>query len=175
MPYVGGLMQKGRILPDVIQKHPQYHYEYLNENTQQYMLEKMQELLDLDWLQYEQKDLDKIVLATLLDLDKLVLQRIQDFDFTKQIPKLLVVDCHEAMFSLKECIFISFLNLIGFDIAVFTPTGYRNLEKYISPEAYESYTIGEFEFNVTVPELKPARHLDIGIGLLGKLFRKGRN
>ena len=68
MPYVGGLMQKGRILPDVIQKHPQYHYEYLNENTQQYMLEKMQELLDLNWLQYEQKDLDKIVLATLLDL-----------------------------------------------------------------------------------------------------------
>lgn len=168
---VNEFCRDGRILPDKIKDHPKYGYDYLKEDTQDYMLEKMQELIDLKWIQSDQEHLEYTVLATLLNLDKQYLQLIQNFDFTGDVPKLLVLDNVEATFNLEDCILILFLNLIGFDVAVFTPTGYRNLEKYIARSAYEEYTIGEFVFDLSVPPLRPLRRAE-GKGLMGKLFGK---
>ena len=56
--------------------------------------------------------------------------------------------------SLEECILLAFLNLTGFDIAVFTPTGYRNLEKHIRPDSFDALVAGEFRFDLTVPDLR---------------------
>ena len=63
------------------------------------------------------------MLSVLMNLDKELLRLLQNFDFTKSIPKFLVVDVTEKMFTLEECILLAFLNLVGFDIAIFTPTG----------------------------------------------------
>ena len=60
------------------------------------------------------------------------------------------------MANLEDCIYILFLNLIGFDIIVFTPTGYRNIEKYIKEECFENYIIGDFIFNLKAPNIKTA-------------------
>lgn len=166
--------RNGKLLPDQIKAHPGYRYDYLNEDTQDYMLEKMQELMDLNWIQSNQEHLEYTILSVLLNLDRQFLRMIQNFDFTAEIPKLLIILNDETVFTLEDSIFILFLNLIGFDIAVFTPTGYRNLEKYIVRSAYEEYTIGAFQFNLAVPVLRPPRQKE-GWGLVGKLFGKGRN
>lgn len=169
--------RNGEILPDEIKNSPLYHYDYINEDTQDYILEKIQELLDLKWLQSRQEHLEAAVLCTLLNLDQRVLQMIQKFDFTGAVPKLLVVTVDEKMFSLEDCILISFLNLIGFDILIFTPTGYRNLEKYIVRDAYEEYTIGEFRFGLTVPRFRPPSPKPKAKprGLMERFFGGGKN
>ena len=64
-----------------------------------------------------------------MNLDKELLRLLQNFDFTKSIPKFLVVDVTENMFTLEECILLAFFNLVGFDIAILPLRDIRNLGK----------------------------------------------
>jgi len=68
--------------------------------------------------------------------------------------------------------------LAGFDIAVFTPTGYRDLDKYLLRDAYEEHQIGTYLFHLQVPDMRPAGRSQQNSasregGLFGKLFGKG--
>ena len=63
---------------------------------------------------------------------------IQQFDFTKEIPKVVAVSVNENVATLEDAVYLLYLNLIGFDIVVFTPTGYRNIDKYISKRLLKS-------------------------------------
>lgn len=58
------------------------------------------------------------------------------------------------MATIFDCIYLLFLNLIGFDIVIFTPTGYRNIEKFIMDSSFENHIIGEFMFNLKAPNFK---------------------
>ena len=109
------------------------------------------------------------MLSVLLTLDKELLRLLQSFDFTRAIPKLLIVDASETMFSLEECVLLAFLNLVGFDIAVFTPTGYRNLETHIRSDSFDTLTVGPFCYDLTVPDLRTRRPGGKG-GWLNRLF-----
>ena len=65
------------------------------------------------------------MIAQILDLPKEILRLIQKFDFTKKNPKLIYINTGETMISLQDSILVTFLNLAGFDILFFVPTGYR--------------------------------------------------
>ena len=128
------------------------------------MLDKIQQGMDLDWV----KDADGVrakILTTLLNLDQKPLHTIQKLDFTKQIPKVVAVHADQNMPTLADGILFAFLNLAGFDIAVFTPTGYRDVDKFVNDDAYQEHQIGEFLFDLPVPDLT-----EYNKGLLGRLF-----
>ena len=112
-----------------------------------------------------------------LNLDKEILRILQKFDFTKDIPKFIVVDTIEDTFSKVECIQLVLLNLLGFDILIYTPTGYKDLETYISPNAFETYTMNEFKYNTRIPRFKLPSTVpepNNNGGFINKLFKKGR-
>ena len=125
--------------------------------------------MDYDLIVDGGPDLPAAMLPVLMNLDKELLRLLQRFDFTRAIPKILIVDVTEAVFSLEECILLAFLNLTGFDIAVFTPTGYRNLEKHIRPDSFDTLTAGEYRFDLTVPDLRRPATPKSG-GWLGRIF-----
>ncbi len=133
-----------------VKKQKGYPYDFLSLETQNYLLEKAQEMIDLHWITVE--GIEFMILSFVLRLDKITLQMIQQFDFTKEIPKVIVVSVNETMATLEDAIYLLFLNLVGFDIVVFTPTGYRNIEKYIPQNAFEQYEAGEYLFQVEIPE-----------------------
>lgn len=174
-PFVYKFIEGGKIIPERIKKHNNYSYDFLSDNTQDYILEKIQTLINLKWIEYETMGLENVILSTLLNLDKQTVRLIQQFDFTKEIPKVIAIDVDESMFSLEDCIYFSFLNLVGFDIAIFTPTGYRNIEKYIKKEAFEEHIIGELTFNLIVPNLRGyTQSENSATGIFNKLFGIGR-
>ncbi len=174
-PFVYKFFENGEICPEEIKKHKEYKYDFLSEDIQDYILEKLQQMIDLKWIEADTMGIEYAILATILNLDKNTLRLIQQFDFTRDIPKLMVIDVDEAMFSLEDCIYLLFLNLVGFDIVIFTPTGYRNLEKYVKEDAFEQYQIGQYLFNLTVPLLKARTQQTGSEGLFQRLFGKGRN
>lgn len=172
---VHSFLDHGKLLPDVIKKHANYPFDYLNEDTQDYMLEKIQQLIELRWIQSENPLLDEKILSTLLNIDNKTIRLIQQFDFTRAIPKAIILHTDESLMSEEDCIYLLFLNLIGFDIVVFTPTGYRDLDKYISQDAYEEYQVGEYKFNVSIPPLHPQndKNTKTKEGFFQRLFGKG--
>lgn len=161
-----GLIHNGRLDPKAVKASSTYQYDHLPDDTQDYILEKIQALMDYDLITGPADGLPAAMLCVLMNLDKELLRLLQNFDFTRSIPKFLIVDVTEHVFTREECILLAFLNLVGFDIAVFTPTGYRNLEKYLRPDSFDTLTLGEFLFDLTVPDLRGKRPG----GWLGRLF-----
>ena len=47
---------------------------------------------------------------------------------------------------------LTFLNLVGFDIAIFVPTGYQSIEKYMNTRVMEEHQIGEYIYDLNIPD-----------------------
>lgn len=147
-------------------------YSYLPDRTQDFIFYKLQEAVESGFLKLQGDDLMCAVIHYGLSLGKDLLQILQRFDFTKQIPKIIYIDAVEETFSVEECVRLVLFNLFGFDILIYTPTGYKNLETYVTAEAFEEHTMNEFMYNLEVPKFKIPSD-DKNSGFFGKLFRKG--
>jgi hypothetical protein len=143
----------------------------MNDNIQYFIFSKMQEVIDSGFLNLPYPDIMHLVIKTGLNLGTEILRIIQNYDFTKDIPKIIIIDNIQQTFNVYECIYLVLLNLMAFDIIIYTPTGYKNLETYISPQAYETYTMNRFRDNLRIP---PNLHSlkSSGGGIFGGLFRR---
>ncbi len=135
-------------------------YNYMTDNIQYLIFNKMQEVIDSGFIMIPDSDIVPLVLTVGLNIPNRLLQIIQKFDFTKDIPKIVIVSAGQKTFEAPECILLTLFNLIGFDIIVFTPTGYKNLEAFIRPEAFQEFIHGEFKYdfrpqNLSLPKEIP--------------------
>lgn len=160
-------------------KHSQLNkYAYLSEELQNHIFEKMQAVISdgLLALDTPAQTVDYVMHAG-LNLDKAVLRLLQRFDFTKDIPKFIVADAIEDPFSKLECTQLLLLSYLGFDVLILCPTGYRDIETYVSPNAYETHSYNEFLYNLSIPRFKvpvePKPKKQSG-GLIKNIFKKGR-
>ena len=148
-------LRNGRLQRDKIKEHKDYPYSFLREETQEHILDKLQLLIDQKLIKgMGENGTEYTVIATVLNLDKDVVRLIQKFDFTKTTPKLVFVITGEQMLSLEDTIMVAFLNLVGFDIIFFVPTGYQAVEKYFNRDMIEEHQIGEYLYDMQVPDLK---------------------
>ena len=145
--FKNGKLQKNRI-----KNHPDYQYGILREEMQEHMLEKLQILINQQLIKGTfQNGTEYTIIATALNLPKQIMRLIQKFDFTKKNPKIIYINTGERLSSLEDSILIAFLNLIGFDILAFVPTGYQNIEKYFNKPLMEEHQIGEYIYDMQVP------------------------
>ena len=155
--YAAEFYKNGRLLRDKIKSHPSYPYGYVREEIQDYILDKLKLLIDQKVIRGTfQNGTEYAVIATVLNLPKEIVRLIQKFDFTKKNPKLIYIHTTEAMISLEDTILTAFLNRIGFDIVFFVPTGYQNVEKYFNRKIMEEHQIGEYLYDLHVPNLEGA-------------------
>lgn len=147
-------------------------FSYLPDRIQDMLFYKLQETASSGFLKLEGDELMCSVLHFGLDHHtKRTLQMIQQFDFTRTIPKIVCIDAVENTFTQWECINFVLYNLIGFDILIYTPTGYKNLETYVSSDAFEEHIMNQFLYDVEVPKFKIPSEEKSG-GFFGKLFGK---
>ncbi|MDR0987668.1 MAG: YceG family protein [Ruminococcus sp.] len=147
-------------------------FQFLSENIQNTIFEKMQEAADSGFLKLGFAELLPQIIHVGINLDKNFLHLYQKYDFTKDIPKFIIIDAIEDTFSKSECIQLVLCNLLGFDIIVYTPTGYRNLETFVDDSAFESYIQGEYKYKISIPRFKiPNKIPEPKTGLFGKLFK----
>ena len=67
---------------------------------------------------------------------------------------MIFVITGEKILSLEDTITVAFLNMVGFDIVFFVPTGYQSIEKYFNKKTFEEHQIGEYVYDLQVPDLK---------------------
>ncbi|MDE7312549.1 MAG: YceG family protein [Eubacterium sp.] len=147
--------KNGRLRKDKIKSHSSYPYGYLREEVQDYILDKLKLLIDQKAIRGTfENGTEYAIIATVLHLPKEIVRLIQKFDFTKKNPKLLYIHTTEAMISLEDAILAAFLNRIGFDVVFFVPTGYQNVEKYFNRNIMEEHQIGEYMYDLHVPNLE---------------------
>lgn len=164
--------RNGQIDAERLKSSSLNRYSYLPDRIQDMLFFKLQEAIDSKFLKLSGDELMCSVLHFGLSLDKEFMKLLQSFDFTKQLPKLVWIDAVEQTFTLEECIQLVLCNLIGFDILIYTPTGYKNLETFVSSDAFEEHTLNDFQYNVEVPKFRIPSETRNG-GFFGRLFRKG--
>ena len=150
--YVADFFRKGLVQKQKLKGHKAYPYSYLREEMQDYMLDKLQQLIDLKLIRGTfQNGTEYTIVATVLNLEKNIVRLIQKMDFTKLAPKLVLVNTGETVYSLEDSIIAAYLHLLGFDIVLFAPTGYRSLEQYYTQPVLTEHIIGEYVYDLKIP------------------------
>lgn len=166
-------LNNGRADIKKIKEHPAYPLSFIREEMQDYMLDKLQQLIDKKWIAGTGVNgVENTIVATVLNLDKEILRLIQKYDFTKAIPKLIITSTKEEICSLEDSIIAAYLNLIGFDVAIFVPTGYISIEKYYTETIFVEHQAGEYIYDLSIPDFNRLKRKREGIA--NKLFRRGR-
>lgn len=163
--------RNGQIDTEKLKQSTLNRYSYLPDRIQDMLFYKLQETVSSGFIKLEGDSLMCGVLHFGMSLNKELLKIIQKFDFTRTIPKLIYIDTVEDTFTPEECIQIVLCNLIGFDVLVYTPTGYKNLETFVSSNAFEEHIMDQFVYNTEVPKFKIPTE-ERPVGFFGKLFGK---
>jgi len=111
------LCQDGSFNGDKVRSSKIYKLAYLRTAVQYLIMDKINQLVQsTDIFKYEIDQNFKFkILYTILNLDKEYLDLIQKFDFPFTIPKLVIFDSDDQLFSQTDIIVISFLYILGFD------------------------------------------------------------
>ena len=172
--YAAEFYKNGRLAKDKVKSHASYPYGFLREEIQDYILDKLKLLIDQKAIRGTfENGTEYTIIATVLNLPKEIVRLIQKFDFTKTNPKLIYINTGEQMISLEDSILAAFLNRVGFDVVFFVPTGYQNVEKYFNRKVMEEHQIGEYVYDLHVPNLENAL-FKTRTSWRDKLFKRGK-
>ncbi|MBO6148115.1 MAG: YceG family protein, partial [Lachnospiraceae bacterium] len=148
-------LKRGKLFRDAIKNHRDYKYGFLRDEVQEHILDKLQLLLNQRLIKgtYE-NGTEYTIIATVLNMGKEIMRMLQKFDFTKKNPKLIYIVAGEKVLSLEDSIMAAFLNLTGFDIVFFVPTGYESIEKHFNSIVFDEHEAGEYMYDLKIPQLK---------------------
>ena len=154
-PYVTEFFKNNRLQKEKIKMHKCYQYGFLREEMQEHILDKLQLLIESKMIKGTfENGMEYTIIATILNLNRDILREIQKFDFTKKNPKIIYINTTENMITLEDSIMYAFLNLVGFDIIFFVPTGYQNVEKYYAKPLLEEHQIGDYMYDLRIPDFR---------------------
>ncbi len=172
--YATEFFKNGKLQKNKIKSHQSYQYGFLREEMQEYILDKLQLLIDQRSIKGTfENGTEYTIVATVLHMNMNLLRMIQKFDFTKKNPKFIYVNTTETIISLEDSILAAFLNLIGFDIIFFVPTGYQSVEKYFNKRLMEEHQIGEYMYDLNVSDLGTISSNNTRQSWREKIFRRG--
>ena len=122
--YATEFFKNGRLHRDKIKKSRAYRYGFLRDEMQDYILDKLEFLIAQKYIKGTfENGTEYTIVSVALNLPKEVTRLLQAFDFTKKNPKLLYINTSDELISLEDTIYLTFLHLLGFDVALFVPTG----------------------------------------------------
>jgi len=152
-PFVTEFLKNGRLQKAKIKSHKAYPYSFLRESMQDYLLDKLQILIEQKIIKGTfENGTEYLIVSTALNISKEVLRQIQKFDFTKKNPKMVFIVTGEVPLSIEDTIYLEYLNMVGFDILLFVPTGYQCMERYLNRPQLEEHQIGNYVYDLTVPD-----------------------
>lgn len=169
----------GHLMTDRLMHSSLNSYSYLPVELQAHIFEKIEAMVR-DGLFVTGNSLEEFDYAVYagLSLNKNILRLLQQYDFTKEVPKFIVIDPVETLFSKLECAQLLLMSYLGFDVLILSPCGYRDIEVYVSQKAFEIHTFNDFAYNVRVPAFQIPSEQKVKKkkgGLFGNLFnKKGR-
>lgn len=129
-------------------KSKYYTYGVYSEETQELIREKADKLIHMNWCVNGDRGIVYDIIDTVFRLPANIVQMIHNYDFTADIPKVIMYNGGSNICSVQECITLMFLSLIGFDVVIFAPTGYRIVEHCINSQLFNEITIGQYDFNL---------------------------
>lgn len=176
----------GKLQRDLIRSGKNYSYGMLELHKQNLIFDKIEVILQSDLLNKKlvskTQDYEDLVLNTLLNLDKQIVQYINWFEFYTYNPNIIVILTNEQKMTMEQVVLLIFLDLIGFDILIYVPSGFLSIENIVGKDfMYDTHVIGEYMYDIqsninVTNNIIPQSADDSGKnkkGFFSKLFSKG--
>ena len=138
---------------DAVKQHVLYKRMLtLRADLQEFILSKLEETFsneNLSFFQFNITDKERVrLMAALFTIDEAILNLIDSYDFTSDIPKLvLYVNSREA-FNQDDAMLLGLLRAIGIDIILLSPNGANNIELVISDKFINPIKLDEFVYDL---------------------------
>ena len=170
--YATEFLKNGKLRKEYIKKHKAYEYGFLEMQVQDRILDTIDRMIRERRIAGTfENGTEYTIAASLLDLDKDTLRKIQAFDLTKINPKLICISTGESRPSVEDAVRIEFLHMLGFDVLIFTPTGYRFIEDMVNGFSAEEHKTGAYMYDLEIPDLRaPAETVNERISWWNSLF-----
>lgn len=135
-------------------KSPVYKFGFLKNSLQSLIVSKINELILSKPFKEEMDEKLKLkILMTVISMDNEVLELIERFDFTSEVPKLVIYANSRESFSEEDIIIIAFMKQVGADIVVLTPTNYNNLELMLRDNIFDVIQLQSVAFELQIPNV----------------------
>lgn len=171
-PYATAFFKNGRLQIQKIKAHHAYQYGYVREDMQDYMFDKLQQLINRKIIAGTMTSgMEYTIISVALNLDKKLIRLIQNFDFTRAVPKVVVINTADSVCSVEDSILLAYLNALGFDIVLFIPTGYQSVELHYTESLFVEHQTGAYQYDLQIPDLKTIKRN--GQSFARKLFGRG--
>lgn len=162
--------EKRSINRDALMSSPYYKYSYLRMSLQKLLLNKAEGLMISEGFQRSpDQNFRLLILAVLLNLDERLMKLIETFDYPGAVPKLVIYNNTKDCFSDEDSIVLAFLNSMGFDIAIFTPTNYNTIEQKLKEDQYDRFQLPSLQYELQIPR-EAERESTKGKSILSRMF-----
>ena len=152
-------LSDGTIDTSQIKEATFYPFAPYNDQTEQFLLDKLNELIKnpkiLKGENLSRKDIFYII-TTILNMNTTLLRAIDNFDFSAQIPKFVYFLEKDATMDRDSSIILAYLNNIGFDIIVFSPSGTAGLETYLDDNYFTNIRLDRMKYDMDYNDVKNA-------------------
>lgn len=167
-------LKNGVIRRDALRQNRQYPFALIREELQEHIWDKVQLMLDRRLIRGTfENGTEYTVLATVLNMKKELVRLLQKFDFTKVNPKVVCVSTSDKAASLEDAILFTFLNLVGFDVVLFVPTGYQVIENYLNDNLPVEHQAGDYLYDLRTPNFDTLAPLK-GHSWLDNILKRGK-
>lgn len=151
---LGYLLNRDKTInKDELKKSSQFsNLKTLRAQLQDLILSKIDELIDEKDLFNEPLSEMSILrlVSVVLDVPDYILSAIHNYDYPGNIPKILIFLKDRATFNEENALLLAFLHKMGFDIAIFNPSGGSDIETYINVNYFISIRLEEMQFNCNI-------------------------
>ena len=123
-----------------------------------------------------QQQYEHYVFGQALAIPEHAIQLFQRFDYAYRSPT--VVAFYEetgGVLTREDAILLKLLNMLGFDILLFNPTGQRDLEAYIEPTYYDTHWLEEMTFTETLASIQSYRKQIVDGSKIKTIFKRFLN
>lgn len=132
------------------------HFSLLDRILNLFLSYKDKNLLD-------EKLMKLSIFKVLMNLDADFLKLLQNFDYSKDIPKIILYNNEKnGKFSFADAIILLFMNFMGIDILIYNPGGTSDIENYVNDYYFDIHQLEELK-----PHLPYKRN-----GFFYKLFNR---
>jgi hypothetical protein len=160
--YKNALDSKGKLVPEKILKSNWWKYDQLPEGLQLGLAAAVSRYCAaprLERLEHETEEQLKIYLfAQAMDIPLEVLHLLQKFDYSQDVPKLILYHNElNGTLSRSDAALLLLLNEIGIDIIVYNPPGLRDVEMFIEDTFFDKHWLEDVTFGEAYRESSAIR------------------
>ncbi|MBP3886056.1 MAG: hypothetical protein J6F30_00155 [Cellulosilyticum sp.] len=158
---------------DVIKEHILYKKMLsLRGDVQEFILSKLEETFatsNLAFFNFNVTDKERVrLMAALFTADDRIINLIDSYDFTSDVPKLVMYINSREPFNQDDAMLLGLLRTIGVDVILLSPNGANNIELVISDKFINHIKLDEFVHDL--PLKAPSKTGKKG-SFFSKLFR----